>query len=313
MKKKTSSPKTAESGKLKKVLSCWQLYILLIPALIWLIVFAYYPMYGLIIAFKDFKGRIGIMGSPWADPIFKYFEMFFSTSIAMTAIKNTIIISLESLIIGFPIPVIFALLLNQVQRSGPRRIIQTISYAPYFMSNVVVVSLISVLFSANGLVNHAVMGAGGKAIMFTSLPEYFRKLFIGSNIWQTMGFNAIIFIAALTAISPEYYEAATMDGASRFQKILYIDLPLIMPTIILMLILQVGNIMNVGYEKAYLMQNGTNTTVSEIISTYVYKVGLQTAQYSFATAVGLFNSVVNFIILVITNAVAKKTSDISIF
>mgnify|MGYP000392958690 CR=1 FL=1 len=162
-------------------------------------------------------------------------------------------------------------------------------------------------------VNHAVMGAGGKAIMFTSLPEYFRKLFIGSNIWQTMGFNAIIFIAALTAISPEYYEAATMDGASRFQKILYIDLPLIMPTIILMLILQVGNIMNVGYEKAYLMQNGTNTTVSEIISTYVYKVGLQTAQYSFATAVGLFNSVVNFIILVITNAVAKKTSDISIF
>ena len=296
MKKKTSSPKTAESGKLKKALSCWQLYILLIPALIWLIVFAYYPMYGLIIAFKDFKGRIGIMGSPWADPIFKYFKMFFSTSIAMTAIKNTIIISLESLIIGFPIPVIFALLLNQVQRSGPRRIIQTISYAPYFMSNVVVVSLISVLFSANGLVNHAVMGAGGKAIMFTSLPEYF-----------------IIFIAALTAISPEYYEAATMDGASRFQKILYIDLPLIMPTIILMLILQVGNIMNVGYEKAYLMQNGTNTTVSEIISTYVYKVGLQTAQYSFATAVGLFNSVVNFIILVITNAVAKKTSDISIF
>ena len=279
MKKKTSSPKTAESGKLKKALSCWQLYILLIPALIWLIVFAYYPMYGLIIAFKDFKGRMGIMGSPWADPIFKYFKMFFSTSIAMTAIKNTI----------------------------------TISYAPYFMSNVVVVSLISVLFSANGLVNHAVMGAGGKAIMFTSLPEYFRKLFIGSNIWQTMGFNAIIFIAALTAISPEYYEAATMDGASRFQKILYIDLPLIMPTIILMLILQVGNIMNVGYEKAYLMQNGTNTTVSEIISTYVYKVGLQTAQYSFATAVGLFNSVVNFIILVITNAVAKKTSDISIF
>ena len=286
MKKKTSSPKTAESGKLKKALSCWQLYILLIPALIWLIVFAYYPMYGLIIAFKDFKGRMGIMGSPWADPIFKYFKMFFSTSIAMTAIKNTIVISLESLIIGFPIPVIFALLLNQVQRSGPRRIIQTISYAPYFMSNVVVVSLISVLFSANGLVNHAVMGAGGKAI---------------------------IFIAALTAISPEYYEAATMDGASRFQKILYIDLPLIMPTIILMLILQVGNIMNVGYEKAYLMQNGTNTTVSEIISTYVYKVGLQTAQYSFATAVGLFNSVVNFIILVITNAVAKKTSDISIF
>ncbi|MDD7738489.1 MAG: ABC transporter permease subunit [Fusicatenibacter sp.] len=299
--------------RIKPALKCWQLYILLIPALIWLIVFAYYPMYGLLIAFKDFKGRMGIMGSPWASPLLKHFQTFFSTSIAVNAIKNTVVVSLESLLFGFPIPVIFALLLNQIQKSGPRRVIQTISYAPYFMSNVVVVSLITVLFSANGLVNHVVTSTGGKEIMFTSLPQYFRPLFIGTNIWQTMGFNAIIYIAALTAISPEYYEAATMDGASRFQKILYIDVPLIMPTVILMLILQVGNIMNVGYEKAYLMQNGSNTTVSELISTYVYKVGLQSAQYSFATAVGLFNSVVNFIILVITNFIAKKTSDISIF
>ena len=297
----------------KKTLKAWQLYVLLIPALLWAVIFAYYPMYGVVIAFKDYKIRAGILGSPWADPILKYFQQFFSPSIALNAIKNTIVISLESLVIAFPIPIIFALLLNQIQGNRIKKTIQTISYAPYFMSNVVVVSIISVFFAANGVVNNLVTSAGGKETLFTSLPEWFRTLFIGSNIWQTMGFNAVIFIAALTAISPDYYEAATIDGASRFQRILYIDIPMILPTIILMLILQIGNIMNVGYEKAYLMQNGSNTIVSELISTYVYKVGLQTAQYSFATAVGLFNSVVNFIILVTANFIAKKVSDISIF
>ena len=297
----------------KKTLKAWQLYVLLIPALLWAVIFAYYPMYGVVIAFKDYKIRAGILGSPWADTILKYFQQFFSTSIALNAIKNTIVISLESLVIAFPIPIIFALLLNQIQGNRIKKTIQTISYAPYFMSNVVVVSIISVFFAANGVVNNLVTSAGGKETLFTSLPEWFRTLFIGSNIWQTMGFNAVIFIAALTAISPDYYEAATIDGASRFQRILYIDIPMILPTIILMLILQIGNIMNVGYEKAYLMQNGSNTIVSELISTYVYKVGLQTAQYSFATAVGLFNSVVNFIILVTANFIAKKVSDISIF
>lgn len=297
----------------KRTLKAWQLYVLLIPALLWAVIFAYYPMYGVVIAFKDYKIRAGILGSSWADPLLTYFQQFFSTSIALNAIKNTIVISLESLVIAFPIPIIFALLLNQIRGDRVKKTIQTISYAPYFMSNVVVVSIISVFFAANGVVNNLVTSAGGKETLFTSLPEWFRTLFIGSNIWQTMGFNAVIFIAALTAISPDYYEAATIDGASRFQRILYIDIPMILPTIILMLILQIGNIMNVGYEKAYLMQNGSNTIVSELISTYVYKVGLQTAQYSFATAVGLFNSVVNFIILVTANFVAKKVSDISIF
>lgn len=298
---------------LKEALKCWQLYVLLIPALLWAVVFAYYPMYGVIIAFKDYKIRQGIMGSPWATPFYRYFQDFFSTSIAVNAIKNTIVVSLESLVIAFPIPIIFALLLNQIRSKKATKLIQTISYAPYFMSNVVVVSLITVFFSANGVVNWVITSSGNKEILFTSVPEWFRTLFIGSNIWQTMGFNAVIFIAALTAISPDYYEAATIDGASRFQRVLYIDIPMILPTIILMLILQVGNIMNVGYEKAYLMQNGSNTIVSELISTYVYKVGLQTAQYSFATAVGLFNSVANFIILVLANKVARKFSDISIF
>ncbi len=298
---------------MKQALNGWQLYVLLLPALIWVAVFAYQPMYGLIIAFKDFRPRMGIVNSPWATPIFKHFEVFFSTSIAMTAIKNTVIISLLSLIITFPIPIIFALLLNQIKKLRIRKTIQTISYAPYFMSNVVVVSIISVLFSANGLVNNIIRNLGGKEILFTSSAEWFRSLYIGSNVWQTMGFNAIIFIAALVGISPDFYEAAEIDGASRWQKILYIDLPLIMPTIILMLILTVGNIMNVGYEKAFLMQNGTNTVVSELISTYVYKVGLKSAQYSFATAVGFFNALVNFGILLVANFFARKTSDISIF
>lgn len=307
-----------ESGKqrkwtLGKVLRSWQLYVLLLPALVWLLLFAYYPMYGLLIAFKDFKGKMGIMGSPWADPIFKHFEAFFSTSIAVNAIWNTVSISLLTLVVGFPVPVVFALLLNQIQNSRIRRSVQTISYAPYFLSTVVIVSIISTLFSANGLVNGLITATGSKEIFFTSLPEWFRPLYIGSSVWQTMGFNAIIYIAALVGISPEYYEAAIVDGATRFQRIMRIDLPLIMPTVILMLILNVGNIMNVGYEKAFLMQNSMNTTVSELISTYVYKVGLQQAQYSFATAVGLFNSVVNFILLLIVNLVSKRFSDISIF
>ena len=311
--KSKSVGKIPMKNRLGNVLKSWQLYVLLIPALLWAIIFAYYPMYGVIIAFKDYKVRQGILASPWAVPLFKYFQQFFSTSIAVNSIKNTVLISLLSLVIAFPIPIIFALLLNQIRSLKMKKTIQTISYAPYFMSNVVIVSLITVFFSANGVVNSAITSMGGETVLFTSLPEWFRPLFIGTNIWQSMGFNAVIYIAALTSISPEYYEAATIDGASRFQRVLYIDIPMIMPTVILMLVLQIGNIMNIGYEKAYLMQNGSNTIVSELISTYVYKVGLQTAQYSFATAVGLFNSVVNFIILVIANWVAKKISDISIF
>lgn len=296
-----------------KVFQSWQLYVLLLPAITWVLVFAYYPMYGLLIAFKDFKIRKGILMSPWADPIWKHFSQFFTTSIAVTAIENTIVISLLSLLIAFPIPIIFALLLNQVRHKRMRKAMQTISYAPYFLSSVVIISLINLLFSTEGIVNGIITGVGGDVIHFTSMAKWFRPLYVGSTVWQTMGFNAVIYIAALVGISPDYYEAATLDGASTFQKIKYIELPLIAPTIILMLILTIGNIMNVGYEKAYLMQNGTNTTVSELISTYVYKVGLQSAQYSFATAVGLFNSVVNFIILLLANKLSKRVSDISIF
>jgi putative aldouronate transport system permease protein len=311
--KASADPNAHDRSLLQRIGRGWQLYVLLLPALIWLILFAYYPMYGLIIAFKDFKIRAGILASPWADPLFKHFTNFFSTSIAKTTIVNTILLSVYQLLFSFWVPVVFALLLNQIRSNGARKTIQTISYAPYFLSNVVLVCIISVLFSSTGVVNNVILALGGKLKNFTSEAQYFRPLYIGSTIWQSMGFNAIIYIAALSSISPELYEAALIDGANKFQRVWYIDLPLIMPTVILMFILAVGNIMTIGYEKAWLMQAGGNTSVSEIISTYVYKTGLQSAQYSFATAVGLFNSVVNFIILVLANFVAKKTADISIF
>ena len=311
--KASADPNANDRSLIQRILRSWQLYVLLVPALVWLILFAYYPMYGLIIAFKDFKIRAGILASPWADPLFKHFTNFFSTTIASTTIINTILLSVYQLLFSFWVPVVFALLLNQIRSNGARKAIQTISYAPYFLSNVVLVCIISVLFSSTGVVNSILTSMGMKIQNFTSEAQYFRPLYIGSSIWQSMGFNAIIYIAALTGISPEFYEAALIDGANKFQRVWYIDLPLIMPTVILMFILAVGNIMTIGYEKAWLMQAGGNTSVSEIISTYVYKTGLQSAQYSFATAVGLFNSVVNFIILVIANLIAKKTADISIF
>ena len=306
-------PNAADRTLLERAGRCWQLYVLLLPALIWLVLFAYYPMYGLVIAFKDFKIRAGILASPWISPWYKHFADFFATSIAKTTIVNTVLLSLYQLLFSFWVPVVFALLLNQIRSTRARKTIQTISYAPYFLSNVVLVCIISVLFSSTGVVNNVIQSTGGSIRNFTSEAQYFRPLYIGSTIWQSMGFNAIIYIAALTGISPEYYEAALIDGANKFQRVWYIDLPLIMPTVILMFILAVGNIMTIGYEKAWLMQAGGNTSVSEIISTYVYKTGLQSAQYSFATAVGLFNSVVNFIILVLANMVSKKAADISIF
>ena len=290
----------------------WQLYVLLLPAFIWLVIFMYGPMYGLVIAFKDYRATDGIIGSAWAG--FKYFEQFFSTNIAMQTISNTLILSIAQLVISFPIPIIFALLINQLNGKKYRKFVQTVSYAPYFVSAVVIVSIMQVILApGTGFVNKLLQSLGSDPIMFMSRPEWFRPLYIGSTVWQMMGFNAIIYIAALAGISPDYYEAAIVDGASKFKRIIYIDLPLIAPTVIIMFILAVGQIMTVGYEKAYLMQAGSNLTTGEIISTYVYKSGLLNAQYSFATAVGLFNSVVNFILLATTNFISKRASNISLF
>ncbi len=297
---------------MRKILRSWQLYVFLLPALVWLIVFCYRPMYGLIIAFKDFRIRKGIVGSPWVG--FKHFEQFFSTYNARNIILNTVILSIENLLFSFPVPVLFALLLNTVERPRVRKVIQTISYAPYFVSTVVIVSIMQVILAPNtGFVNVFIQSLGGSPVLFTSMPQYFRPLYIISGIWQSMGFNAIIYLSALTGISPEYHEAAKIDGATRLQRLYHIDFKLILPTVVIMFILAVGKLMTLGYEKAYLLQSGMNLSTSEIISTYVYKTGLMNAQYSFSTAVSLFNSLINFVLLLATNIISKKVSDISLF
>ena len=291
---------------------CWQMWILLLPALIWLVVFCYTPMYGLLIAFKDYKANLGILGSPWAG--LKYFRQFFETDIAFTSIVNTIRISGFSLLFSFPIPILFALMLNQISSSKVRKFLQSVSFMPYFISAVVLVGMLNIILSpttgfVNVFLNH--FGMGGK--MFMTREEYFLLIYILSGIWQSMGFNAIVYIAALTTIDTALYEAATIDGASNFKQILYIEIPSILPTIIVMFILATGNMLSVGYEKVYLMQSSLNLSVSEVVSTYVYKVGIQSAQFSFATAVGLFNSVANFLIIFVTNAISRRISDISLF
>lgn len=294
------------------ILHNWRLYLLLLPGLIWLIIFCYVPMYGVTIAFKDFNAKLGIAGSPWAG--FKYFEQFFSTSIAGTAINNTLMLSLYSLLFGFPAPILFALFLNLLNNQRFKKFVQTISFAPYFISTVVLVSMLNIMLApSSGFINHLIVSLGGEEKLFMTRAEYFRPLYVISGIWQSMGFGAIVYIAALAGVSPDLHEAAIVDGASKFKRLLYIDLPSIMPTIIIMFILNVGSLFTVGYEKAYLMQNSLNTSVSEIISTYVYKVGLMNAQYSFSSAVGLFNSLVNFALLVCVNLFARKMADISLF
>jgi putative aldouronate transport system permease protein len=290
----------------------WQLYLLLLPSLVYIVIFCYAPMYGVVWAFKDYNPMRGILESPWVG--MKYFQQFFSTSIFMKTFTNTLLLSFYSLIFSFPIPVIFALLLDQVKHSKIQRFIQTVTYAPNFISTVVLVSMI-VLFLApsSGILTNFFSLFGSGDSMYLSRPQYFRPIYIISGIWQSTGFNAIIYFAALAGVNPELHEAAMIDGAGVMRRIWSINIPAIIPTIIIMFILAMGNILSVGYEKVYLLQNGMNLSVSEVISTYVYKVGVRNAQYSFATAVGIFNSVINLILLILTNYAAKRVSDTSLF
>ena len=219
-----------------------------------------------------------------------------------------------SLLWCFPIPILFALLLNMLRNQRYKKFVQTISFAPHFVSTVVVVTMMNIMFApSNGWVNKIITSLGFDEVLFMTRPEYFRSMYIGSSLWQDMGFNAIVYIAALAGVSPELHEAAIVDGASKLKRLIHIDIPCILPTVIIMFILSVGNLFSVGYEKAYLMQGSLNTEVSEIISTYVYKVGLQGAQYSFSSAVGLFNSVVNLVLLLAVNTISRKVSETSLF
>ena len=308
-----ASKKTGKGkGFLMNLKKSWQLWLLLLPALLYIVVFCYQPMYGALIAFKDFNPRLGIMGSPWAG--LKYFKQFFQTSIFSKTLFNTILLSTYNLLWSFPIPIIFALLLNQVRSRKLKGFIQTVTYAPNFISVVVLVGMVTLFLApGSGFLTGILGKLGAKDSLYLVRPEYFRTLYIASGIWQSMGFSSIIFLAAMTGVSPELHESAMMDGAGIVKRIWHIDLPAILPTIVIMLIMAIGNILSIGYEKVYLLQNGMNLEVSEIISTYVFKTGIRSAQYSFATAVGLFNSVINLILLLAANIIAKKTTETSLF
>lgn len=298
--------------KAKKHKRCLQLYILIALPLLFVIIFNYVPMFGILLAFKDYSIRKGILGSPWAG--FKYFKQLFSIPIFSTILKNTLILSLEGLIIGFPFPIILALCFNELKRAKLKKLLQTITFAPYFISTVVIVSIILQMFSYRyGVVNSVIKIFGGTAINFIGEEGFFRPAYIFSGIWQTAGYSSILYIAALSAVDISLYEAAALDGANRFQKVLHVDIPCILPTIVISLILSAGNILSIGFEKVYLMQNPANYTSSEIIATYVYKTGIEQAQFSFSTAVGLFNAVVNCTILLIVNKLADKISGNSLF
>lgn len=290
----------------------WELYLFVLPALIYLIMYCYYPMYGVQIAFKNFRITKGIVGSEWVG--FEHFVKFLSNPSCRALIKNTLVISVYSLVVGFPMPILFALTLNELRTGKYKKLVQTVSYAPHFISIVVMVSMLTMFLNKDsGIINTIIAALGGERTDFMSKANLFPTIYVLSGIWQSLGWSSVIYLSALSGIDPGLHEAAMIDGATRLQRIWHINLTGLLPTITIMLILQVGNLMTVGFEKAFLMQNPLNLETSEIISTFVYKMGLQYHQYSYSTAIGLFNSVINMILLLSVNKIAGKLSETSLW
>ncbi len=288
------------------------IYLMLLPVLLYFIMFCYVPMYGALIAFKDYKVASGVWGSQWVG--FKWFVRFFNDYTFLRVLKNTLIISAENILWGFPAPIILALLMNELTNSKFKRVVQTVTYLPHFVSMVVVCSIITAFFSRDGVVTKFFTLFGMEATNMLAVPGYFRSIYIGTGIWQTVGWGTIVYLSALTAIDPQQYEAATIEGASKFKQVLHITLPGIAPTITIMLILRVGQIMNVGYEKILLLYSPLTYETADIISTYVYRIGvLEGVQYSYSAAIGLFQSAVNLILIIVTNAVSRKISETSLW
>ena len=288
------------------------IYFLCIPIVLWYIIFCYMPMGGIVIAFQNFTPARGISGSPWVGA--EHFIRFFTGPYAWRLIRNTFMLSLLDLLFNFPAPIIFALLLNEVYCKTFKKTIQTISYMPYFISLVVLCGIVVDFTKSGGVISSAVAAVTGTAPQnLLGNVKYFRTIYTVSSIWQGLGYGSIIYIAALSGIDPSLYEAATVDGASKLQRIVNIDLPGILPTIIIQLIMQCGRLMNVGHEKVLLMQNNLNMSSSDIISTYVYRIGLENARYSFSAAVGMFNSVINTFLLILVNTISRKVSETSLW
>ncbi|MCM1543634.1 MAG: ABC transporter permease subunit [Blautia sp.] len=292
----------------------YELYLFVLPAFVVLVIFNYIPIYGLQIAFKDFVPSKGIAGSEWTG--LKHFMRFVSGYQFENLMANTFVLALQVIFFTFPIPVLFALVVNQLKNGWKKNMIQTISYMPHFISTVVIAGMLLVFLSPrSGIVNIIISWLGGEKINFMGMASWFRPLYIISEIWQHMGWESIVFVAALSSVDPTYYEAAKMDGAGRFKRMLYIDLPMLLPTMIIVFILKVGYVTSAGgsamspvFEKVFLMQNDLNLSTSEVIATYVYKIGLKSQQYSYSAAIGLFNTLISFSLVAVMNKIGKKTT-----
>lgn len=288
------------------------LYLMSLPVLAYFLVFHYYPMYGVQIAFKQFKPRKGIWGSPWVG--FKHFETFFDSFYFERILRNTIVLSALNFLVCFPAPIILALLMNEIRHDGYKRVVQTVTYMPYFISLVVVCGLLKDFVEKDGVISAVVQFFGGTDANLLTIKSAYRPLYIGSNIWQSIGFDSIIYMAAIAGVDQELYEAGAIDGiTNRFQRVRYITFPSIVPTITIMFILSIGSLMNVGYEKTLLLYNDQILEVSDIISTFVYRKGLLEADYSYSAAIGLFNSVINCALLVTANTISSKVSENSLW
>jgi len=285
----------------------WQLWVMLFPAMLYILIFCYVPMYGIQLAFREYNFSAGFTGGEWVG--LKYFRQYFESALFGTTLRNTFVISFWSIVIGFPAPIILAMIINQLKNKKWKKVVQTTVYIPYFISVVVLVSMINILFkSDSGVVGNflKMLGLVAQDTNILGKESAFVPLYVLTGVWQSMGWNSIIYIAALSSVDSQLYDACKIDGANRWQTMIHIDFPAIVPTIVILLIMNMGNILNVGFDKVYLMQNSLNLGVSQVISTYVYSVGVKSSQFSFGAAVGLFNTVVNFVFLVITNWISKR-------
>ena len=305
-----------KGGKMKK--TTWKkikkskyLYLMMLIPIVYYVLFHYMPLYGVLISFKDYKVAKGVWGSPWVG--FKWFVKFLTDEYFWKLVRNTLLLNIYGLLWGFPIPIALALMLNEVSSSGFKRIIQSVSYLPHFISTVVVCGMVMNFLSLDGIINRFVAFLGFDKIQFMLMPEWFRTVFTASGIWQTCGWTSIIYLSALTAVDQEVLEAAMIDGTNRFQKIRYVTLPSIAPTISIMLIMQLGKLMSLGYEKIILLYNGSTYETADVISSYVYRRGILNNDFSYSTAVGLFQSVVGVLLLICSNTITKKLSENSLW
>ncbi len=309
--KQTANEK-GKSDLWKRINDGKYLIVLVIPAVLYFIIFRYLPMWGVLIAFKRYNIAKGFWDSEWVG--FKYFIDFFNNPFAFRLIRNTFLLSFYNIIWEFPIPIIFALILNEVKNVHFKKFVQTVSYMPHFMSTVVVCSMVIMLLSpSTGPINRFFVSIGMQKIDFLAEAKWFRTIYIASSIWVNTGWGAIIYLASLSNIDPQLYEAAIIDGANKFQKLINVTLPCLAPTIVTLLLLRIGHIMGIGFEKAYLLQKPITYETSDIISTYVYRMGIENTNFSYGTAIGLFNSVINLIFLVTANIITKKVSETSLW